>query len=394
MERQFSKGRTFLFYAAIIMTNVVVMHDFVIVPITNTLYEIFPDSVGGVNFIVSGPAMVMVATSLLAPYLLCHISRKKLLSIACVIFALASTCGAAVAAVPYMILCRALCGFAYGVVQVVSVDLIACYFADENKRASFMGIYNTGMSLIGVILGLAAGTLATTGWRNAYKAYWLAIPMVLLVLLFVPDLKPAMAAEAEILPQAKEKKKPMGRRFWIMLTTFLFFTIGYGAALSMLVSLYVFENGLGNEAFVGMLTSVNTCGSAIFCMLFGLIYGKLKTRESILNFVLLAAAVGTMACVPAKAPVIIACFLGGAAYGMQFTYMYSQGTLVVAQENISRAISYIAAVTGFAMFVTPHIFTALMRVTGSFSATLPLIVVVLVICTAAEWMNTAKMGRK
>lgn len=389
MKNKLSKGKELLFFLAIILTNVVVMHDFVIYPITNTLYKIFPNQTAGVSVIVSGPAIVMVIVSLLVPYLLKQINKKHLLSIACIIFACASIGGSAISSVPYMIVCRLLCGFAYGIVQVVAMDIIACYFFDENKKASFMGIYNTGMSIIGIIMSLLAGNLALVSWQNTYKAYYLAIPMVILVLLFVPNLKASEAAET--IESDSSSKSSMGSCFWIMLMDYLIFAIGYGGALSMLVSLYVFENNLGNEAYVGMLTSINTLGSAIFCILFGFIYSRLKTRTSILHYIILTISIAAMAFIPNKTVLIIVEFLGGAAYGMQFSYMYSQGTSIVPPENISKAISYISAATGLAMFITPHLFTAAMGITGSFTALLPILAVLLIICVVVEFINTSKM---
>lgn len=386
--------KMFLFYLAMILTNIVVMQDMVIYPIISTLYGVFPTNTAGVNLIISAPAIIMVVTSMLVPYLLKYISRKHLLAFACLVFTFASIFGSAIVAIPYMLTCRILCGFAYGTVQVTVIDLIACHFTDENKRASFMGIYNTCMSALGIIMSLTAGNLAVSGWQNVYKTYLLAIPMTVLVLFFVPNNKAEIPAETSQTADSSSdsgNKTPIGRRFWLLLLNYCFFAIAYGGCFSMLVSLYVSEHHLGNEAFVGMLTSVTTLGSVIFCMLFGFLFSKFKARTSLLHYLVMILAIAIMAFHPDKTLLILTEFLGGAVYGMQFSYMYSQGTSIVPAQKISKAISYITAATGLAMFITPNIFTGIMGITGSFTSVLPIVMLVLTICLIIEFINTGKM---
>ena len=197
MSVKLSKVRHYLFLLAICLTNIIVMHDCVIMPIANSFYGLFPENVGAVNFILSGPAIFMFLASLVAPYLLKFTSKKTLLSIACVVFAADSIFGSTVVSLPYIITVRCICGMCYGVVQVTALDLVSDYFVDENKKASFMGIYNAAMAAIGAVMGMAAGTLAVGGWQNAYMTYWVAVPLMLLVIFFVPNLKPAAHQEMQ-----------------------------------------------------------------------------------------------------------------------------------------------------------------------------------------------------
>ena len=118
MSTKMSKPKFILFCAALILTHVISMHDMVIYPIVNNLYELFYENMAGVNFIISGPAIFMFVASLLAPYIMKVIDKKTLLIIACVIFAVFSIGGAAVTSVTYMIIARSICGFMYGIGRI------------------------------------------------------------------------------------------------------------------------------------------------------------------------------------------------------------------------------------------------------------------------------------
>ncbi len=91
-----------MFYTVILLTNIIAMHDFVIFPIVNILYEMFPDSTAGVNFIISGPALFTFVSSLMTPFMMKFMSKKRLLSIVCIIFTVSSVFEAAIVSLPYI----------------------------------------------------------------------------------------------------------------------------------------------------------------------------------------------------------------------------------------------------------------------------------------------------
>lgn len=391
MSIQLSRPKRILFWAALILTHVISMHDMVIYPIVYTFYELFPDKMGGVNFIVSGPAVFMFVASLLAPYLLKVFKKKHLLVLCCVIFVVFSLGGAAVVSVPYIILARSICGFVYGIVQVVVLDIVADYFIDENKRATFMGVYNAGMAAIGALLSLVAGNLAVNGWRNAYYSYLLAIPMLILVIFFVPQMKSQAAAAEE--EKASEKAAPMGGKYWIMLATFFVLCVCY-TPMMMMTSVYIAENALGNEALAGLAGSVGTIGSAVFCLFFGFVYSKLKARTSLISYAGMALGLLAMFFFPSAAVFIVICTLSGATYGFLYSYVFAQIPLIVAPQNVSRAFSYLTAAYAASMFLGTYATTWVMgMVGGSITVTSLVFGIVVAICLLVDIFNTGKMAR-
>ena len=85
MRVEMTKIKRTLCLIALMLTNLAVMNDLVIIPIISSFYQNFGDHMGLVNYIVSGPALIIVFTSLLASWL-CRKLDKKVVLIAGALF--------------------------------------------------------------------------------------------------------------------------------------------------------------------------------------------------------------------------------------------------------------------------------------------------------------------
>ncbi len=394
MSTKMSKPKFILFCAALILTHVISMHDMVIYPIVNNLYEMFYENMAGVNFIISGPAIFMFVASLLAPYIMKFVDKKTLLIICCVIFAIFSIGGAAVETVPYIIVARSICGFMYGLVQVVVIGIVADYFIDDNKRATFMGVYNAGMALIGAVMSAVAGVLAVNGWKNAYYTYLISIPMLLLVIFFVPKLQSRIEEaqeQAAATETAAKTKGGFSAKFWIMLITFFVLCVAY-TPMMMMTSVYIAENALGNEALAGLAGSVGTIASGVFCLIFGLVYSKLKARTSLISYAGVGIALLGMYFIKGPVIFLVFCAIAGATYGFLYSYMFTQVIVLVSPENANRAISYLTAVYAASIFLGPYVTTWIMGMVGDSITVASLIFgIICIVCLVVDVFNTAKM---
>lgn len=117
MRVEMSKTKRTLCLVALMLTNLAVMADLVIIPIISTFYQNYGDHMNLVNFIVSGPALIIVVTSLLAGWMSKHMDKKIVLLIGAVLF----TIGAAIDNPWYVAVMRSLVGIGAGFEQVVAV---------------------------------------------------------------------------------------------------------------------------------------------------------------------------------------------------------------------------------------------------------------------------------
>lgn len=391
MKQNQSKAKMILFCITIFLTALVSQHESGIFPIAGALYEAFPDSTMAINFVISGPSLLMLFASLLVPYIYKVLSKKTALIITCTVFAASAICATFAMSLPLLITYRTIGGFCIGFQQVIALDMVTDYFLeDEKARATVVGLYNASQAGIGAILGIVAGNLAVNGWENVFKAYWVAIPITILVVCFVPNIRNSVQS-ADKAEEKSGEKVPMGSKFMISVVNFMIYTVIY-APLFMMAAVYVSENALGNEAYSGLISSVGTVGSLICCLTFGLFYKKLRMKTSLISYVIMAAGLFVAFLVPNSTVFIVINVVCGGAYGLLLSYQYANASAIVAPQNTTKAISYITALNALGFFVCTYVTTWIMGITGGITGSCAVYGVVAVVCLIIEVINTKRMA--
>lgn len=382
------KTTKILFLITLFLTNVCVMADLVIVPAIADLYEAFPNAVNVVNYIISGPALVMIFSSLLCGKAMKFFSKKTLLVASFALFTGASIFGAFVVNIYYIAFMRTLVGLSMGFVNVLAISIIAEEYDDEGARSTILGIFNAAMAGIGAIIGFIAGFFATESWQAVFKVYWIALPILALILFFIPK-TPAERETAEA--EDGSTKQTFGQEFWVMCLFFFLFNVLY-MVIFYQVSVYVAENGIGNQAFAGLLSSLGTVGSALACTAFGFTYKKLKKAAVLPSYLLLGTMYFLLYLSPGIATGVIACTLLGAAYGNGFSYYFMEGTIIVPDSKVSEAIGIVTAVNGVGMFLSTYVTTWLQKLLNLQTVTgiMPIVAVVSLVCGVATFLVSKK----
>ena len=79
MTKTISKTKRTLALVAIFFSTLAVMADLAITPVIGMIYGYYPDHTSAVNYIVSGPMLVLVAASLITPLLTRRFNKKTVL---------------------------------------------------------------------------------------------------------------------------------------------------------------------------------------------------------------------------------------------------------------------------------------------------------------------------
>lgn len=391
MLENLSKGRVTLFIVAIMLTNIVVMADLAIYVIANDLYLAFPDSVNVVNFILSGPALILAGASLLTPVLLKFVSKKNLLVLMGLVFAVVSILGAAYDNVYYVASMRGIAGFTMGIVNVVAIAILTDAFIDEGKRAKIIGLYNTIMPITGSVIAAIAGVLALQGWQNVFNVYWLAVPMVLMLIIFVP--KTARQKDGATLDQAThiKSKEPMGVNFWILTGCFALLILGI-MALHFFISVYIAEHNLGDVAFVGLANTIVGYGSVLANAVFGFVFVKLRRKVLLLAYICPIIGCLLLMFVPNSIVVMVAYFIALAGFGFGFSAAYAYFPTLVPVAKIESAIAIATSTYAIATFFGTYFVTITMGLMNAdtFTAVIPVILAIFVIIFVAELVMPKK----
>lgn len=361
MSAQLSKTKRILAIAAIFFSTLAVMADLVITPVIGMIYGYYPDNMSAVNYIVSGPMLVLVIASLLTPYLTRHMDKKVVFTGATVIFSIGAIFGGAVDNPLFICFTRTLVGIGEGVINTVGMSYIADLYTDPKDRNRISGYYNAAQSLAGMVLSYAAGSLAAGGvWLEVYKLYWLAIPMLVMVILFVPSVKPQKAADVQ--KQEKAKKEPMGWRYWFMSACFLIMNITLGATVLYYLSSYIFEHNLGDSSFTGLATAVKSVVGILVGLGYGWIVSKCGRYTSTVSYVTYALTLVILILLPSKFVALVVGTICGLTYKVLMSYNYAHGFAIVPASRIDDASSITTAVYGVGSFACTYFATWLMGV--------------------------------
>lgn len=380
MSINMSKGKKTLFLITVYLANVILMGEMIFSPIIYNLYEEFADSsMFLLNTIVSGPMLIIFLMSFVTAKLMKKYSTKSLMIVGGILFAVFGILSRYAPTAILMLLFRIPYSAGISIITTTGSVIITEVFVDEAQRTKYMGYYNAMMSAVSVAMSLVAGVLAVNNWRHGLDVYWVAVPIVILFVLFLPRIAPNKQEEEEKKETvAGGEKLRYGKNFWVMLIDFFI----YGTAFAVTIyygSVYIAENALGTTALAGTASSVNTAGSVIMCLLFGFLYGKLKGRLAFVFYILSGAAALLLYLVPSVPTLMVAYFFFGGSYGLIFAFIYAHASIIVPEGLSKSALALCSAAYSLSSFLCTYFITFVMGLMGTDKIT-PMFAVVAVIC--------------
>ena len=160
---------------------------------------------------------------------------------------------------------RAVLGIGVGILMPLSTGIIADFWSGYEKTKN-MGLASASNNLGGIIATLLSGLLAAISWRASFLIYLLGIPVLILVLFFMPEQQPKQAQDK----QTGQGTVSIGFYFVWGLGMFLLMVAFYTVPVN--IALYIQENHLGDSRMAGLAMAVLTASS----FLTGLVFGRLN----------------------------------------------------------------------------------------------------------------------
>jgi MFS family permease len=353
-----SHGRQMFFIVVICLSSFAYMHDMIVSPVIYDLFAALSDDPAGADLIVSCSSAFMAASMAASAWLMKKFSKKALLTVGLLVFAVAGASTTLFFNVAYICVMRSIVGAAAGIVATAALSLISEIFVDEDQRGTMIGVYNGTMSAIGALLSIVAGKMAASfGWMSVWQLYWVGIPIAICCMAGIPSARNTGGA-AEV-----ARKGNGGSRFpWMRLiglvAPFLVFGTLYSIAYFQ-ISVYIGEIGIGDQVFSGIAAAMGTAGSFLLCLFFGLFNRYFKHGVMVGCCFAIGCCYLCMFLVPCRPVALVAPFIIGGSFGLAYSLLIFEASTFVPEESVGTSIAICSAISTCSMFVSNFFVTFL-----------------------------------
>lgn len=301
-----------------------------------------------VQFIVSLPALLIIVTNLLFPWLCSLLKTRSLALTGLLLYVVAGAGCFFVDNIWLLLAMRALLGVSVGMIMPLSTGLLAYYFPPE-RQASLMGLSAAMNQMGGVVATLLAGLLANIEWNYAFLVYLLGLVAVVLVLLYLPDER-LRGGSGPSLGLMKRFHPSVAGMFLVMI---LFFIYPTRFALSAHAG-----TGLSNNAITFIMVGLD-----VVAFLVGLMFGKLMQGFRYgMKYVAPAGFIAgyLLLSLGSDLPLLLAgSAVIGIANGIGVPYLNTIASMKAGKEAASTVMPLLSAALYLGQFLSPLVVTPL-----------------------------------
>ncbi|RKT54159.1 MFS transporter [Saccharothrix australiensis] len=218
-----------------------------------------------VRLVLTLPGLLIMLSAPLLARLSGRTGRVPVLVACLALYTVGGGSGLVLDSLPGLLVGRALLGVGIAGIMTTSTALLADHHpAGEHGRV--LGLQGAAMGFGGVVAMLLGGVLATEGWRGPFAVYLLAVPMLVLVLRFVPEV--AVQPAQGVSEGTPWQRRSLGLYALMFLGVVAFYTVPTQAPF------WLAEVGGAGPVVTGaLIAAVNLAMTLV-----GLNYRRLRTR--------------------------------------------------------------------------------------------------------------------
>lgn len=303
------------------------------------------------------PSFTMALLIVISSFLVKRIGTKKIVISGTAITAIGAVMSMLSPNMTVLLIARALMGAGIGLFNTLCISLIDLLYHGQ-QRERLLGFQNTFQGL-----GAAGGALIVgiiliySKWNVAFAFYLIAIPILILYLLFVPEVRYDNAQFDTIEGQDRLSKfaKLQFGYYWVV----LFMVMVFYMTVNVKIPSYILNNHFGSLSIGSSAVVIMSLGTIVG----GMIYGNIEMvfRKLTLFLAVLIEAVSVI--VISTATNAIACFVGGFgvgfAFGLFIPFIFSKGLSLVPKRYGNDATTVLMIATNGANFLSPYVSKAI-----------------------------------
>jgi MFS family permease len=256
---------------------------------------------------ITGPAIVLSAP--LAGFIADRWGRSRLLAAGLALYVLSGTSGLVLQSLEAIVAGRVVLGLAVACTMTSATALIADYWDGAERRRAF-GLQASAMGFGAALFPLAGGLLALLGWRFAFAAYLLPVPLAVMAYLTLED--PPQVRTASQAPRS-----PFPLRF--ALTIFALGLLGMVAlyAIPLVVPFYLRQLGYPSPVLAALTVGLPGLAAALTALNAGTVQARLSSPHLVgLAFAAMALGYGIAALSGSLAGLLAGLAMCGVGFGL------------------------------------------------------------------------------
>ncbi|HCE11886.1 MAG TPA: MFS transporter [Enterococcus sp.] len=216
-----------------------------------------------VELLTTIPSLLIIVTILISPKVAQRIGYKRTVQVGIGIVCLAGLLPVVTTSFTSLFLSRILFGVGVGLFNPLLYTIAAGLYSGSHL-ATVIGLQSAFEGIGGMLITFLVGQLLVTGWRYSFMVYALAIPILFLFGLFVPDIRPTTSNEKEAKTGATIDR------------TLIYYLILLFLAVTVYMSIAVKVTGLLYDKAIGDATDGSNLLAFIGfgAMTAGMVFGK------------------------------------------------------------------------------------------------------------------------
>lgn len=244
-------------------------------------------------------------------------------------------------------------GVGFGLINSLAVSMIAKFFSGDEK-ATLMGFRSAFESLGQSVMTLVAGFLVLLSWNSSFLVYFLAVPILILFVLFVPKQPNAPAASETDSDGPAVKTKQSVNGPILLITLFLIVAVTMYIGLTTRLSSVITDSGFGTMQEASTLLSVMTIGGMLMGFAFGFINKTLKAQTLTVGLLALAIGAAVIYFAPNFAVLCVGALIAGISYPTMISYTFNQISEVCPKGSDTLCTSVVLVGCNFGAFTAPY----------------------------------------
>ena len=242
-----------------------------------------------VEFLLSVTSFMMILMVALSPIISKYIPERIIIIAGLVIYTVSGITPVFIQSYPIMFISRILLGLGTGLINAKAISMIGERFTGELQQ-KLQGIRCSMETLGQTILTLIAGQLLVFGWNYTFLIYGTSLIILILFVLFVPERKAVPFTSNDSVVPSKGILSLTDMPFLIGNALLGFLMVATNVSLSLRISSYVIEAGIGTAADGATIMGISTFAGFIAGIAFGFMSKKLG--KNLLPFSLMIGVSG------------------------------------------------------------------------------------------------------